>query len=780
MQQIHKIFRWTLGAVLFLTLHLTCQGAVGEWNFYQGYTTYRQMEYFRGRLFVLASSGSVFSYDIETEEMGELSRLNGLSSPKVQFLIASEESGQLIFVYADGNMDFMNADGNIYNLPDLKNKSLMGDKTLYGVHLQGGKLYIAAGFGFVTVDVARREIADSYLFGRQCDMIFTHGDRLYMSDTDGLHYCRFDLNAYDQSNWVKCSPLRVKDVATFSQDGVPACWLLMNDGTVHSLATDGTLSRFTDKNYYLSLFRVDGYLFMQGNGLMLVDPKDRSVSWNSKAPYNMTVDFVSAGDSVYYMLHQLEGILSARLTDRQPWGAITFEVQWEQVSMNGIHSDALYQLNYTHGLLSGIASDPVTFFGGGVSPIDGVLSIREQDGWQNVSLNTLSPRPTGTYTFKGLTSLAADPVTPGCYYVGSIYDGFYHLAGDSVLAHYDHTNSNIASLWVDRVSALLPDADGNVWFANAGVSPILKCRTADGQWHQYPIAGFDGAGYVPRLIQAVNDPYRFKWMVAPKSGCALYYDGGTPGDLSDDDCASFSTLTDQDGNNISPDLYNDLVEDRSGWIWLLTTSGPFVIESQITAFNKPGSVRRIKIPRNDGTNLADYLLAGVNTYCMAVDVANRKWIGTKGNGLYLLSADGLEMLEHFTKENSPLPTDDILSLAMDDVSGTLFISVDGGVLTYQTDAVAGRKDFSNVYCWPNPVRPEYTGEVHVAGLMDNTEVRITDINNNVIYAATSAGGMISWNLCNASGHRVKSGVYLIYGCSEDGKEGMVTKLMVVR
>ncbi len=757
-----------------------CQGVVGEWNFYQGYTSYRQMEYFHDRLFVLSSGGSVFSYHVGTEEMTEHSRLNGLSGSKVQFLVSSPATDQLVFVFSDGNMDFMNADGSIYNLPDLKNKSLMGDKTLYGVHLQADRLYIAAGFGFITVDVARREIAESYLFGRQCDKIFLYGDRIYMSDTEGLHYCLSGLNAYDKSNWVTCNSLRVKDVAIFKQGDVSACWLLMTDGTVYTLAADGTMSRFTDKNYYLSLRKVNDYLFMQGNGLMVVDPADRSVSWNYQEPYNMTVDFVPAGDSSYYMLHQREGILAAKLIDRQPWGNVAFDVVWDEVAMNGIHAGTLCQLDYTHGLLAGIVSDPVTFFGGGVSPVDGMLSIHDETGWKNISLNTLSPRPAGTYAFKGLTSLAADPVVPGRYYVGSIYDGFYHLDGDSVLAHYDHTNSNIASLWVDRVSALLPDVEGNVWFANAGVSPILKCRTADGKWRQYPIAGFDGAGYVSRLMQAVNDPYRFKWMVAPKSGCALYYDGGTPGDLSDDDCASFSSLTDQDGNNIVPDFYNDLVEDKNGWIWLLTTSGPFVIESQIAAFNHPGSVRRIKVPRNDGTNLADYLLAGVNTYCMAVDVANRKWIGTKGNGLYLLSADGLEMIGHFTQENSPLPTNDILSLEMDDLTGTLFISVDGGVLTYRTDAVAGQRDFSNVYCWPNPVRPEYIGEVHVSGLMDNTEVRITDINNNLIYAATSAGGMITWNLCNASGRRVKSGVYLIYGCSEDGKEGMVTKLMVVR
>jgi hypothetical protein len=191
-------------------------------------------------------------------------------------------------------------------------------------------------------------------------------------------------------------------------------------------------------------------------------------------------------------------------------------------------------------------------------------------------------------------------------------------------------------------------------------------------------------------------------------------------------------------------------------------------------------VRRIKIPRNDGTNLADYLLANVDTRCMAVDAANRKWVGTATSGLYLLSADGLTTIEHFTTENSPLFSDHILSLAMDRESGLLYISTSGGVLVYQSDAEAGREDFSSVYCYPNPVRPEYSGDLTISGLMDATQVRITDVNNNVVFAATSAGGSVKWDLCNRSGKRVPAGVYLIYGVDEAGKKGVVSKVLVVR
>lgn len=766
--------------LFLLLLPIARAQAVGEWGIYQGYTLFTQLEAFRDHLYVKSSSGSLFTYNIQTEETAELTRITGLSDSKVQFLAHSPEADVLAVVYSNGNIDFIDSEGAIYNLPDVKNKSMMGDKTIYGYHQEGDKLYIGMGIGLVVINMALREVEASYLFGLQCDLAFTYGDRLYMSDTDGLHYCPLSLNAYDRNNWSTLTTVRVKDIATFQQDSTTVCWMVMQDKTTQILSQEGQMTRFSDFAYFTSIKPMNGYVFMRGNGLMMIDPQDQSFAWATYAPFGMVVDFVAAGDSLYYMLHQTTGLCLARLTERKKWGSLNMEILWDGVAMNGLRADALYQLTYAHGILGGIASDPTTLYSGGVNDLDGVLSTLEDGVWHNTTAATLSPPLNSTYAFRALTSLAADPVTPGRYYVGSIYEGFYHVEGDSLLAHYDHTNSNIESLWVDRVASILPDADGNVWFANAGVTDVLKCHTADGEWRSYPISGFSKVSYVSRLMQAVNDPYRFKWLVSPRNGCALYYDGGTPTDLSDDESAAFSSMTDQDGNSITPTSYHDAVEDRTGKVWILTTSGPFVVDSQIEAFNNPGRVRRVKIPRNDGTNLADYLLAGVNTQCMVVDAADRKWIGTKGSGLYLLSSDGLEQIEHFTQDNCPLPDDDILSLAIDDESGTLFISTNGGTLTYKTDAVGGSQSFDKVYCWPNPVRPDYEGDLHVTGLMDRSEVRITDVNNNVIFATTSSGGMISWNLRNASSHRVKSGVYLIYGRSEDGKKDVVTKLLVVR
>lgn len=162
-----------------------------------------------------------------------------------------------------------------------------------------------------------------------------------------------------------------------------------------------------------------------------------------------------------------------------------------------------------------------------------------------------------------------------------------------------------------------------------------------------------------------------------------------------------------------------------------------------------------------------------------IDAANRKWIGTSENGLYVISANGLSQLEHFTIDNSPLPSDNILALAYDDLSGTVYISCEGGIVSYVTDAIKGADDYSQIKCYPNPVRSEYSGALHITGLKDNSKVRICDMSNKVVFSTLSEGGSVTWDLVGESGNRIKAGVYIIYGIDENGKDSIVTKFLVL-
>ena len=192
-------------------------------------------------------------------------------------------------------------------------------------------------------------------------------------------------------------------------------------------------------------------------------------------------------------------------------------------------------------------------------------------------------------------------------------------------------------------------------------------------------------------------------------------------------------------------------------------------------------MRRPIVPRNDGTIYGDYLLGTELIFGIAVDPSNRKWIATRTSGVYLVSADGTKIISNYTTDNSPLPSNIVEGVTCDPNSNTVYFGTPYGIASFLSDSAPASDDYSDVYAYPNPVRPEYTGWITVKGLMDNSLVKIADIAGNVFFQGRSEGGMISWDGCDASGRRVRSGVYLVLASQGDdnGSSGVATKIMVV-
>ena len=228
-------------------------------------------------------------------------------------------------------------------------------------------------------------------------------------------------------------------------------------------------------------------------------------------------------------------------------------------------------------------------------------------------------------------------------------------------------------------------------------------------------------------------------------------------------------------------LYS-LVEDRDGQMWIGTDAGLFVLANPKKFFDGSVTFDQIKVPRNDGSGLADYLLSNVIIQTICVDGANRKWVGTKDNGLYLISADGLETIHHFTTENSPLPSNSIVSIAIEETSGKVFIGTSEGLVSYMSDATepATTLDENSLHAYPNPVREDYTGEISVTGFTQDCNVKIIDSAGTLIHETTSTGGQITWNGCNVRGERVSAGVYYVLAYDAAGDKGAATKILVIR
>ena len=239
-------------------------------------------------------------------------------------------------------------------------------------------------------------------------------------------------------------------------------------------------------------------------------------------------------------------------------------------------------------------------------------------------------------------------------------------------------------------------------------------------------------------------------------------------------------MINQDNTKIELSHIRCVVEDIAKNIWIGTNHGPFMLErSQI---NENGSTfTQVKVPRNDGTNYADYLLAGIDITSIAVDGGGRKWFGTNGNGIYLISADNMTQLQHFTTENSKLLSNIIQSVAINNTTGEVFIGTDNGLCSYISDATETNTEMTsdNVWAYPNPVEPGYTGPITITGLTLDADVKILSSNGAIVNEGRSNGGTYVWDGCDKKGRRVASGIYMVATATSKGEKGTVCKIAIV-
>ena len=618
-----------------------------------------------------------------------------------------------------------------------------------------------------------------------------NGHSLFVADVDQLDDVR-SLSRVDGLNGNI-----VNDIVAFPSLSKLA--VVYSDGNIDMLGVDGQVSNLPDyANYSIQADRSilgigatnDTLCVRTGFGALLVDMRSEVIrrtlydgAQDDSAMLQHCIEVVAA--------HQNSESLQA-LLDKMP-------------NDNGTKVCEADQMTFAHHRLYVVSSCyedyTNTFYG---TPDISIFNT-ETDEWFNYNIADLHNQATAIdpYAWANyFSAIAVDPNDPFRIYVSAHKGsgGIFQLDGEKLTGLYnarlrpDEMCSVLNGTERDQtlytwVSAMQPDDDGSLWFTNGNKesNSTLRRLTKSGQIISYPTSTFTGyfnKSYClfGRLRISKHCRYPFKWIVRTFSinsaAVCIYDDGGTADDLSDDNWKTFSSLTDQDGNVYKPTYFRDLVEDRNGAMWLLTSIGPFVIDNQISAFNNPGNVRRIKIPRTDGSNLADYLLGEVSCRCMVVDAANRKWIGTDEAGLYLLSPDGLTTLAHFTTENSPLFTNRIGGLAMDEETGTLYIGMNGGICAYETDVLPDVPDNEGLYCYPNPVRADYTGDLTIAGFQDGSTVTVTDALHHVVMRQKSEGAVIRWNLEGNDGRRVAPGIYYVDAIGQGGRQGKSFKIMV--
>lgn len=756
---MRKTYIYILLLVAFFQTTLYAQD--WKWKSYLAYYNTTLVAEANNNVFAVAD-GSLYSYNKEDQSVQAYSKLNGLSDVSITQLGYNADVNTLLIVYDNGNIDLWGEDG-IYNLPFLKNSTVVQDKTVNAITFDGEYAYLASQFGIMVINMQKKEVADTYRIGNvsSCCVLNNY---LYAATEQGIRRGSLNDNLLDAANWTDYSAEVVQDIVAFQNT---LCYVISGDGVYYQ--AEGSSRKWINDAGIKGMKVESGKLLAYTNGKVYIAS---SLNTPDQITGLSTIQDVSTlKDNAYWIANAAGGILGI-----QKNGSAYTRIL-EKTTIDGPKRNMPYFMDFVEGqlLVTGGGrwmdreNNPATF-------------MRYKDGmWANLDDSSLASKA-GIDFCRDFLCVAVDPVDTSHYFIASYGEGLFEFRGMEFQTMYNNDNSPLQYVVPDdgkpqpyprhyvRVSGLDFDAAGNLWTVSAGVNEAIQVLQPDGTWvtlRDLPISNSPTTGsllFLSNGLLVANIPR------ASNAGIFIMNNNGTL-DASDDTYNLYSTLVSTQGEALSASEFYCIAEDKMGSLWVGTNIGPVI------GYNTSDGYRFNRIVLFDES---DYLLNGERVNCIAVDGGNRKWIGTQNSGVFLVSEDGTEVLENFTTENSPLFSDCIQSIAIHPQTGEVFIGTDKGIISYQGDATEGSEDYTSVHAYPNPVRPDFDDKVVITGLMDQSEVKITDLAGNLIYRSTCIGGQLTWDCRNAQGRRVATGVYLVLAATPDAKESVVTKIMVVK
>lgn len=695
-------------------------GLMGSWTLHFAYQDVTSIQVTPRKAYGL-SEGAIFSVTREDEVVQYYNRLGGLSDANIASIHFDDQTSQLLILYVNGNIDLMNDDGDVWNIADLKIKQLSGtSKEAHSVRMYNGYAYLAMPFGIMQVNLRRHEIADTYYIGPNgsdinVDAVGFYSDSIYAASGSSLYAAAQLANLVDYHVW-STRPMPENGPIVEALKPVPHDTIRSRGDTFIAGGTEGIVLIASDGTYHTYV------------------PNGPAVNM----PYSMAV----SGKRLIVV----PGGRWASEFGRKGNVMIYDDGEWTNSLWSELHAifDWMPNLDFV--------------------------------------------------------STAIDPTDPKHFFVASYGTGLYEYRNDMYDSHYSFYNCpgglekaapDANGYYYTRVDGPTFDDQGNVWMMNAGAYPNNICILApDGTWRSFNFMRGDKrlVFETPGQILVDRNKPNYKWLpslrasksVGADVGLGLIDDNGTPLDHYDDRMAFYSSFTDQFGSVVTPENIYCVAQDNEGAVWVGTNAGVFAIPANYDYF-AGANCQRFKINRNDGSGLADFLLSSESIRAIAHDGGNRHWFGTANNGVFLIQyrdVDDVATIYHFTTANSPLPSNTIFSIAIIPETGEVFFGTESGLASFRSDASAAKDDFKSAYVFPNPVRPDFVGNITFAGLMENTYVKVLDAAGNLVFSTRSNGGMAVWNGRDGNGRKVVPGVYRAFCNTQEGEHTIINVLIV--
>jgi len=706
-----------------------------------------------------ASSESFYTFNAAENETTVYSKAEGMSDVGISYVAYDATTDYTIIAYQNGNIDLFK-DETFFNIPDIKLRAV-SPKRINHIFTDDGMAYLSTSFGIVVLNLDKRETKETYSFLENSQTLEVREfgadfKWFYAVTTEGIYRAsKNHPNLQAFSAWEKI----VANNYLFSLVNIGDTIYVSDTNKVYSLRND-TLSEVFKTSYTVAN--------LEGNRSELIINEYRPQSYSGMT-YLLNTATGVVTDSFYVMGKANNTVV---LSDGSYWVADAY---------NGLGKRSGSSLEFKNpGGPSTSGSFDILAYNNEVWVAHGGydenwtylynphgISHYKDGKWKLYNRQTVD-----VFRDKDITdfiALAKDP-SEGTLWGASYRGGLIAIKTDGTIEHYKEnapfTEVHFLDFTSYRSSGLAFDNSGNLWITNFGGARELAVRTRDGAGYK-----FAGGGRSASAAYVLVDDNNIKWYILPAGvdGIAAYDDNYTPENPADDRFAKISASQHELNSFV-----NCIAKDKNNAIWIGTNDGIGVINcSPDQVFAGQCEIRK---PIVQYDQFAGYLFQNERVRTLAVDGANRKWIGTT-NGVWLVSPDGEKIVYRFTAENSPLPSNDVRKIAVDPITGDVYIGTGAGLVSYRSTATEGGESNESVVTFPNPVPSGYSGTIAIRGLVENADVRITDISGQLVYRTKALGGQAVWNGLDYTGRRPQSGVYLIFATNKDGSQTHVGKMV---
>jgi ligand-binding sensor domain-containing protein len=760
-------------SLYFLLLSITLFGQENQpWRSFFSYNDIVDVSESANKV-IGAASSAMFEKNLGNNELKTITSVDGLKVETITAVHYSTAYNKTLVGNSNGLLIVVNGDGSIINKIDIiqENTVTASKKRINDIYEYEGKVYIGCDFGIAVFNLATLEFGDTYFLGPS-------GDEIAITQTAILNDI---IYAASRNNGVRSAQLSNPNLNDFNQwsqylgNGYVGVVSFMNTLFVYDNA--GILYRVqNDAPSVFASFPSAIVDLREANGYMVATCGKRVNVYNQQFAQATQINVIplpEAENAVFTCATVVSETLFIGTTDRGLFSAGFTGLTFQNITPNGPQRSNIASVKKAPSALWAVYGDYTAEYNPYSPDLDylGVSKFTEA-GWTTIPNDEV-------FNAACLADIAISPTNENLVYVSSYHNGLIKIENDVATAQYTYQPAiqNGPESLVDpddlsyrstRMNSLAFDKTGNLWMTNTRIERALKELKTGGTWASFTfkdlVASPTGNDYGSMAI----DKNGTKWIASSRSGVVAYNEG----------IDKKLIITQGDNGNLPSVIARCVAIDNNNRLWIGTNKGLRVVPGVDRFLTQDELTANPIIIMEDG--LAQELMYEQALTDIVVDGANNKWLATGGAGAFLVSPDGQQTLFHFTKQNSPLPSDVINDIEIDNVTGEVFFATDKGMVSYRGTSTEASGDLSKVYVFPNPVRPDFDGDVNISALTDNANVKITDIEGNLVYEATSEGGTVLWDTRAFGKYKVASGVYMIFISSEDGTQTKVKKVMIIR